>query len=569
MRKKYNILAFAALLGIPPSISAQKPMRDINDGKTDNQSVSITAARATRMSESYAELEELYLKGIGLLQLGKLEGAAKAFEEVAKKDEKNDAAAYQLAKIYEAQKQMPAAFAQAQRAVAIAPENRWYKIFLMQLYARNGEYKNAAQIGEQIAAKDKNFFDDEMQQELAESLEKSGQFDKALKIYDKFEQLYGLQEEIAKKKYAIFVVKKEINKAVAILQRYVKTEPSNLDAQHLLAETLLMQGKNGEAEQVYDQILTIKPDDVRANLVRSASKKAAIKNNNSNQDIAFLDSKMAFFEEKNTQIDQKIRELLPFLQKLNEQKVKENNTPLLEKLLEIGVKLENMYPNDGKILALQGDLFYQHQQPVEALARYEKCTRLVKNIYSVFEQKMRIEEEMGDFTALFATSNEAVERFPNQAAAFFFNGLASARLNKNTDATDALQQALLMSARKPPLKADILAELGWLKAKNKDFNAAEKAFGEANALAPNTPSILLKQTNAMLLGNENMKTDALKLVDNLAEISHNAIVSEAIGDTYARANQLEKATQWWQKAKTMGGQSKNLDKKIATQKMIE
>jgi predicted negative regulator of RcsB-dependent stress response len=66
-----------------------------------------------------------------------------------------------------------------------------------------------------------------------------------------------------------------------------------------------------------------------------------------------------------------------------------------------------------------------------------------------------------------------------------------------------------------------------------------------------------------------MKTDALKLVDNLAEISHNAIVSEAIGDTYARANQLEKATQWWQKAKTMGGQSKNLDKKIATQKMIE
>ncbi len=569
MQKKYNILALIAFLGIPPSISAQKPMRDINDGKTDNQSVSITAARATRMSEAYAELEELYLKGIGLLQLGKLEGAAKAFEEVAKKDEKNDAAAYQLARIYEIQKQIPAAFAQAQRAIVIAPENRWYKVFLMQLYSRNGEYKNAAQIGEQIAAKDKNFFDDVLQQELAESLEKSGQFDKALKIYDKFEHYYGLQEEVAKKKYAIFLTKKDINKAIEILQRYVKSEPSNLEVQHVLAETFLMQGKNSEAEKVYDQILAIKPNDVRANLVRSATKQAAIKSNNVNQDIAFLDSKMSFFEEKNTQIDQKIREILPFLQKLNEQKIKENNTPLLEKLLEIGAKLENIYPNDGKILALQGDLFYQHQQPIEALARYEKCTRLVKNIYTVFEQKMRIEEEIGDFAALFATSNEAIERFPNQAAAFFFNGLAAARLNKNADATDALQQALLMSARKPPLKADILAELGWLKAKNKDMNAAEKAFGEANSLAPNTPSILLKQANAMLLGNENMKKDALKLIDNLADINHNAIVSEAIGDTYARADQLEKAIQWWQKAKTSGGQSKNLDKKIATQKMIE
>ncbi len=90
-------------------------------------------------SEPEVKTEEIFIDGNREKLLGNWEKAVVKFKEVLEKDPKNDAASYELARVYEALKDTDKALVAARNAVEWNPANPWYKYYLADLYQKTEE----------------------------------------------------------------------------------------------------------------------------------------------------------------------------------------------------------------------------------------------------------------------------------------------------------------------------------------------------------------------------------------------------------------------------------------------
>jgi tetratricopeptide (TPR) repeat protein len=525
-----------------------------------------SSAVPARMTEDDIELQDKYLKGVHLQQLGKTEGAIRAFMEVLERDPRNDAAAYQLARIYARQDDPRRAIEWAQKAVSLDPNNIWYKYLLGEFYERNGEFRKAAEIYKQLISNTKQNPDEEIVARYAENLSRIGDFDAALRAYDDLEKIEGIQDEISRKKFAICLTKKDYKRATTELKRLVAHFPNRLDLQHILAEFYLSQGQQKEGEAIYQQILARNPKDTKANLV--LAKRNQLNNAAQGKESVYLQSLKPTFAKSDMAIDAKIKELLPYVNRLADRNIK-TDTDTKNALIELAQILTQAHPNEAKAYSIYGDVLYQLSDLQEALTQYEKCLGLTKSVYAVWEQKMMIEDELGDYQALQKTSEAALDLYPNQATVFFFNGLAAFHLKKNAIADESLSQALMMTAKRPALQADVMTLLGSLRARQQRFEEAEKLFEDATKLAPKSSLVALRYALAQLLRGgafvvkgEQLATQALNPTTET-----NPRILELYGDFLFYKGDTARAVEYWQKAQQNGSKSKALARKIEEKKL--
>lgn len=525
-----------------------------------------SSAVPARMTENDIELQDNYLKGVHLQQLGKMEGAIRAFMAVLERDARNDAAAFQLARLYAAQDDLRHAIEWAQKAVGFDPNNIWYKRLLGEFYERNGEFRKAAEIYKHLVVNQKHNPDEEIVARYAENLSRIGEFDAALRAYDDLEKIEGIQDEISRKKFAICLTKKDYKRATTELKRLVARFPNRLDLQHILAEFYLSQGQYKESEAIYQQILAKNPKDKQANLV--LAKKNQLANAAQGKEAAYLQALKPNFAKSEIVIDVKIKELLPYVNRLADNN-KQTAADTKNALIELAQTLAQTHPSEAKAYAVYGDILYQLGDLQEALTQYEKCLDLTKTVFAVWEQKMMIEEELGDYQALQSTSDAALELYPNQATVFFFHGLAAFYLKKDAIAAESLSQALMMTAKRPTLQADVMSLLSSVRARQQRFEEAEKLFDDATKLAPKSGLIILRHALTQLLRGgafigyaEQLTTQALNPATET-----NPRVLELFGDCLFHKGDTARAVEYWQKAQQYGSKSKALVRKIAEKKI--
>lgn len=525
-----------------------------------------SSAVPARMTEDAIELQDKYLKGVHLQQLGKMEGAIQAFMSVLERDARNDAAAFQLARIYAMKDDARRAIEWAQKAVSLDPNNIWYKRLLGEFYERNGEFRKAAEIYKQLVINQKQNPDEEVVARYAENLSRIGEFDAALRAYDDLEKIEGIQDDISRKKFAICLTKKDYKRATTELKRLVARFPNRLDLQHILAEFYLSQGQQKEGEAIYQQILARNPKDAKANLVLAKKNQAA--NVAQGKEATYLQSLKPTFTKSSLTIDEKIKELLPYVNRLADNN-KQTDADTKNALVELAQILTQTHPNEAKAYSIYGDILYQLGDLQEALTQYEKCLALTKNVFAVWEQKMMIEEELGDYQALQSTSEAALELYPNQANVFFFNGLAAFYLKKDAIAEESLSQALMMTAKRPTLQADVMALLGSLRARQQKFEEAEKLFEDATKLAPKSNLIILRHALAQLLRGGAFIAKAEQLMAQVLNptTETNPRILELYGDCLFHKGDTARAVEYWQKAQQNGSKSKALARKIAEKKL--
>lgn len=525
-----------------------------------------SSAVPARMTEDDIELQDKYLKGVHLQQLGKMEGAIRAFMEVLERDSRNDAAAFQLARIYARQDDPRRAIEWAQKAVNLDPNNVWYKYLLGEFYERNGEFRKAADIYKQLVINQKQNTDEEIVARYAENLSRVGDFEAALRAYDDLEKIAGIQEEISRKKFAICLTKKDYKRATTELKRVVERFPNRLDLQHILAEFYLSQGQQKEGEAIYQQILAKNPKDTKANLVLTKKNQAA--NAAQGKEAVYLQSLKPTFAKSDMAIDAKIKELLPYVNRLADKNAR-TDADTKNALLELAQTLVQAHPTDAKTYSIYGDILYQLDDLPTALTQYEKCLSITKSIYAVWEQKMLIEEALSDYEALQKTSEAALDLYPNQATAFFFNGVAAFNLKKDNIADESLTQALTMTVKRPTLQADVLALLGSLRARQQKFEEAEKLFEDATKLAPKSSLVALRYALAQLLRGGGFVAKAEQLAAQALNptTETNPRILELYGDFLFYKGDTARAVEYWQKAQQNGAKSKTLDRKIGEKKI--
>lgn len=535
--------------------------------------ISITAqisnqAQAIRISEAEVQLQEKYMAGVVQQQIGKMEGAAKLFAEVLNKNPKCDGCAFQLSKIYSNMGDNQKAIDFAKTAVALDAKNKWYQIQLVESLEKIGKDREATEVYRTLIEKNafEIDFSEEMYFRLAHAYVRIGEPLKAIKVLDDLEKKIGLDDDITDKKRLTYEVMNDPKKAALELKKLADAFPLIVEYQHQAAEYYLKLGDKTTANAFYERILKRDPNDSKARMALATKQAPSVSNASGNADVAYLNSLKDLFQKPEIKIDEKIKTILPYAMKTAEG----HDKALAAVCLQLAEILERTHPTDAKSYSLLGDMLYHNGQPSEALAKYKKCLELNKSIYAVWEQKMYTEDELGLYDELLKTSEAASDLFPNQATAFYFNGVANERKAKYNAAIISLEQAILMSAKKPPLKLDAMSELGVTYAKSKNYTQADKVFEDAMKFNAQSPIVMIRYANA-LVGRDGLGDKAKALAAEAMKISQEAdpSVLEGFGDYLFKSGQKDKAVSYWQKAKERGGKSAVLDKKIVEKVFVE
>ncbi|MEL7021313.1 MAG: hypothetical protein AAGK47_06895, partial [Bacteroidota bacterium] len=322
--------------------------------------------------------------------------------------------------------------------------------------------------------------------------------------------------------------------------------------------------------------------------------------NKGDDDMTYLHSLKQVFSQSDVDIDVKIKELFPYVNKVADS----GNKDLAMAVLELSTILEEIHPNEAKAFAVSGDLLYYAGSKEKALEKYKQTIALDDTVYLVWEQMMYIHATTANYPKLEDVAEEVMDIFPNQATPYYFNGLALAKQGKYRSAISILDQAILMSGNNKRLKFDILCLLGEAHAATSATQKSDAAYENALKLNPQAAEIMdtysrklvergenldrayilsqqacelrprtvsYKHTKAVVLSKLKRYGDAQKILEELLGDDENdvPVILETYGDVLFKTGNTEGAIDYWKRAQEKGATSELLEKKIADKKMYE
>lgn len=429
-----------------------------------------------------------------------------------------DAGWYGLARTYTTLKDLPNALEAIGKAVALAPANQWYSLYQADLYEKVGRLTEAIGVFENLLKKFPE--SPEYYERLAYLNLQNEDPKRALKALDKWESLVGVNEDIAFKKHVVYVGLGDAKKAAAELKKLSDAYPNDLKYRQDLAEFYDTIGDKVNARAAYEEILRRDPENPVARMALAGAE--------GNSDGAKLAAMRPLFDDPKVPIDEKIKALMPYFQKL----MNGNDPALTQSLMELAALLEKNHPNEAKAWSISGDLFFHADRPAEALDRYRKCLRLNPTVFVVWDNALSLLAAQKNFDELLSTAEKAMDAFPNQPKAYFYYGIAANVKGRPDDALEQLEQGLLMTTSNSALYLDMVDQIALAYMGKKDF---------AKAIAR------LEQTIGR--GGE----------------QHPGIL-EHLGDALSLQGQAAQALEYWKKANLIR-RSPGLEQKISAGKL--
>lgn len=472
---------------------------------------------------------------------GDMDKAEELFLKVVDKDPDNDAAHFELARIYLERKEKETAGLYASQALELDPDNQYYLELNAKLYQAFGKWKQSlalyTQLNEDYPKNTGYYF------ERAYLYERTGDILKAIATYDKLEQQIGLEEQVVLHKHRLYLSIKDIDNAAKEINKLIEANPNDGRYYGILGEMYEAVGRPDKALEAYQQLIERDPDNPYA-----ALSLANFYRNAGEQDKYWAYIETAFGD-PNLPLDLKISHLLTYIDII---KVSENRRADAFSLAQLMVEA---HPEEAKAFAMYGDLLYNGGKKKEALAQYDEALALDEGVYSVWEQVMYINAELNQFEQLADISEEAMVLFPSQALPYFLHGVALNQQKKHEDALLVLDRALLIGGSNPLLVAEVYAALGDSYHALGQHEASDSCYTESLSRNPDNAYVLNNFAYYMSLREKNL--------DQCAEMARRANELEpgnsSFQDTYGwvlyQKEQYEQARQWIEKALNNGGDS--------------
>ncbi|MCB0640632.1 MAG: tetratricopeptide repeat protein [Phaeodactylibacter sp.] len=544
-----------------------------------------------RYSEEEVYLQQLYLEANRERILGNYGKAQELFKEVLQKDPTNDAAAYELARAYNQEEATEQALKYSKKAVELLPSNIWYQQLLADIYQKAGDDRAAASIYEFLAQQDplnEYYFD-----RWAYCLVRANKPEAAIDVYNQLEAKTGINEELSRRKYTLYLGLGKQKEAEAEVLALADAYPNRTEYLHILAEFYTQNNLKSKAMAVYERILQKDPGDGRAQIALTQTGES------DRPDLAYLQSLKPIFGQADIDLDIKIKQLIPFVEKVTVS----GDQQLADAVLELSLMLATLHPDDAKPSALSGDLYFYSRRPKKAVEQYLKTLELDDTVYLVWFHLLNALMGIEDYASMLKYSEDALDLYPNQVMINFFNGMAYGKTGEVQQGLMVLQQALFMTGNDPSLQAAIQALNGTLHFEANQTDKGKTAFDKALKLAPGNPEILAQYSAAQTEVGD-FKA-ALQKIDSSLEADpdnhrYQAIkgwifyqqhdyegakewllqavenggtyipdILEKCGDAHFQAGQADVALKYWEAARENGIGSALLDKKIADKQLYE
>lgn len=478
-------------------------------------------------------------EGLKAKAKGDIDKARELFLTTVEETPENDAAHFELARIFLEQQDKERAALHIDDALRLQPDNQYYLDFKGKLMQGFGKWKASLTIYEKLNdAYPKNagyYF------ERAYLYERTGNLLQAIATYNKLEEQIGLEEQVVLHKHRLYLSIKDIDNAAAEIEKLIEAYPNEGRYYGILGEMYEAVGRPSQALEAYQDLLANDPDNPYAalslaNFYRNAGEQALYQ--------SYITTA---FEDPSLSIDLKISHLLTYIDII---KVSENRR---KDAFTLAKAMVTAHPDEAKGYAMYGDILYNGGEKQAAINAYNNALSLDESVYSVWEQVMYINAELNAFDTLADVSEEAMALFPNQALPYFLNGVANNQQKQHNEALLVLDRALIIGGSNPMLVAEVYAAMGDSYHALKQHNASDSCYQESLKRNPDNAYVLNNYAYYMSLREKNLDQCA-EMARRANELSpDNPSFQDTYGWVLFQKGQYEQARQWLEKALNNGG----------------
>lgn len=482
------------------------------------------SVKAQQFSEKTILEQQLFIQAEASRALGKCESALEVYNELRKKQPRNTAVLYGIARCELSLGNNYQAETTIDNALSFEPENLWLLDFKLKLLENNKNYVEAPVLAEKIfnITKDPAYID-----KKAYLLAAGGQYKQAYDELDRLARIVNLNRDIVLAKSDMLVLLNQQEKAIQELISYNDAVRGDSEIMHRIASYYVDAKQQNKAQEWYQKIYDLDENDPVAGFALFAGQ-----NKGKSNELKGLSGIIA-----NPQIavDLKIAELLPYLGQLME-----NRTDAQVRQLDTLTRLlVETHSNEPKTFALRGDVLYHSGRIAESIKEYQKTLRLTPSNFQVWRQLMQALEFTGDYSQLMAVSEDALSYYPNQAVVYYYNGIALYHNNKLNDAILILDEGLLMTGRDKETRARIIALKAVIEAKKNNNPKATELFNQA--LSENPADIEIKSSFAKFLTKTGVHPDKNSLNELKKSALNNPIVSINVIDVLLLLKEIRDA----------------------------
>lgn len=552
-------------------------------------STSNNVAAENQLDVKSSDEQKLFLDALKAYSLGDIPLAITKLNECVRNNPNNDAAYYQLSKIYiETQKYEPALLF-AKTAVKLDKQNKWYNVQLAEALAFNNKLADAALVYEDLISK----YPEEEDYYLTASYlyQKGGKNDEALRLFNKLEQKKGVSEELCLQKQQVFLRMGKVDLAAAELEKLISLNPSEVRYYGMLAELYESNNKPEKSMETYERLMKVSPGDGRGYV--SMTQFYFRKNDYQH----FYETLTKCIESTDLPADVKIGMLGLLIQKATTDSTKLNDAFVLSNLLV------SNNSKDARSYAIRGDIYAQQRNTNKAISDYKQSLQIETKEFGVWQQLFFMLSDAKQFDSLEYYSGKAIQLFPEQALCYYFNGFANSQLKIFDKAIKVLKRGIPVSGDNLALQAQFYSSLGDIYHTTKRHNASDSAYDKALELRPDDAFVM--NNYAYYLSVRNTKLDKAELLSKKSNIiqqrnasfqdtygwilfqqknyfeaktwlekayyngaEKNPTILEHLGDVYFFLKDVTKAVDFWKLAKQYGAAGK-IDKKIADSQYYE
>ena len=561
----------------------------------ESSSISAKKKKKTEVSEltesQLIQLKNNFFEANKEKMIGNDEKAVKYFLKCIEIDPRHAASYYEVSHLYAKAQRITKSITLMERAVELDPNNKWYQQSLAVLYETNKQYEQGVEVYNELIKQHPN--DLIYYETLANMHLYQNDLKGALKVSKQTEEHFGVMEFTSTQKQKIYMSQGKTDKAIVEAQSLIAQFPNTAKYYTTLAKLYTQDGQKDKAIETYQKLLEIDPNNSYVQLSMASyyfeggeteKAKETMKQAFANPDLDF---------------NSKARILFSDIAYKNVPEGQVN--PFAIELAEIIVKT---HPDDSKSWAVQADLLYQTGKKTDAIEAYYKSLELEPNQFLVWSQVFILQSDELKWQEVYNGTIKALEYFPSQPTIYYFKGLSAQQLKKYEEAAEALETGKDFVIDNQGMLSQFYSNLADAYHNLEKHKLSDAYFDKALEIDPNDILVLNNYSYYLSVRGENLEKAAemsRKTVDQNPKSStyldtyawvlykkgdyaeakkwmkialdndgqNEAVIVEHYGDILFKLNETEEAIKYWKQAKSLGGGSEFLEKKIETKQLHE
>mgnify|MGYP002632077841 CR=1 FL=1 len=530
----------------------------------------------------FVEAEKFYL-------IKDFDKSLEYFDKVLEIDPSHGAANYKKAEILSDLEKNSEALPFAIKAKLQDPKNKYYYILLANIYTNLADLEMAGatyfQLVENVEKTESYLFD------LAALQLYQKMYDEALETYTRAQKFFGPVDEIIFQKQKIYLKQNKLDLAIAEGELLINSNPGKSSYVAALAQILLSNNQPEQAKGYLESYTTEYGEDpiIGVQLAEIYRKNGKVK-----EAILVL---RAAFASPTMDLNSKISTLTAYTEMLP-------NEELVGPLTELTEVLVETHPDIYQSYAVAGD-FYLHGIGEKDLAKknYLKALELNKSNYSIWQNIISIELELGEYQSIVEYCEKALEIFPNQGFLYYYAGTAQLAQKNYDQAIEQFEAGKIYVSSNKGLSSALNGQLGDAYNSVGNNEKSDSSYDQALQQNPENDHVLNNYSYFLSLRQENLEKAermSTKLISlngesptyldthgwvlymrkkykeasvflEKAALADNksATVIEHYGDVLFKLGDVSGAIEQWKKARALTDDKKNLDKKIADKQLYE